>query len=123
MPGAFNPEKPGNCTGKREVWRRCDTQREHRWLWSDPNPNQSQTLCPAWIYQHCLGRDLKEIRAGNTLSTERKNQGVAEKRWEMQTPENVLAPASVGGSVAEQRLKAELQEAFLGKGNPILSQL
>lgn len=61
-----------------------------------PNPNPSQTLCPAWIHQHRLGRDLMEIGAGQgTLSTEEQTQGVAEKRWEMQTPENVQMPCLV----------------------------
>lgn len=52
---------------------------------------------------------------------------MAEKRWEMQTPENVqmpcLVPPGIDGSVAEQRLRAELQVAFPGKENPILYQL
>lgn len=92
-----------------------------------PNPNQSQTAQPGSSSTAWEGTSQRLEQGRNTLSTERKKHGVAEKRWEMQTPEKMqmpcLVPLSIGGSVAEQRMRAELQVAFPGKGNPILYQL
>lgn len=88
---------------------------------SDPLPSLDPPALPG------QGSHGDRGRAGNTLSTEEQTQGVAEKRWEMQTPENVqmpcLVPPGIGGAVTEQRLRAELQVAFPDKGNPILYQL
>lgn len=48
------------------------------------------------------------------MNTERKNQGVAEKRWEMQTPENVqilcLVPPGISGRAEAESWAPSVKE-------------